>query len=61
MTRNLGATSLRRTRRSCDPLRRYGAVPAPLRQWLSQAAQPWSPATARRERCSGVGAPVSQG
>ena len=48
MTRNLGATSLRRTRRSCDPMRSYDALPAPLRQWLSQAALPWSPTSARR-------------
>ncbi|MEL6887578.1 MAG: DUF6525 family protein [Pseudomonadota bacterium] len=48
MTRNLGATTLRRTRRSSDPMRSYDALPVPLRQWLSQAALPWSPASARR-------------
>jgi len=26
----------------------YDALPAPLRNWLSQAALPWSPASARR-------------
>lgn len=46
--RNLGQTSLRRTRRSGDPMQNYDALPAPLRQWLGQAALPWSPASARR-------------
>jgi len=48
MTRNLGATSLRRKRRACDPMRSYDALPAPLRHWLSQAALPWSPTSAQR-------------
>ncbi len=48
MTRNLGASTLRRKRRSGDPMRAYDALPAPLRHWLSQAALPWSPASARR-------------
>lgn len=26
----------------------YDALPAPLRQWVSEAALPWSPASARR-------------
>ncbi|MEJ6392660.1 DUF6525 family protein [Gymnodinialimonas sp. 2305UL16-5] len=46
--RNLGDTSLRRKRQSIDPMRAYDALPTPLRQWLSQAALPWSPASARR-------------
>ncbi|WP_420861525.1 DUF6525 family protein [Algirhabdus cladophorae] len=48
MTRNLGATSLTKKRRSGDPMRAYDALPTPLRRWLSQAALPWSPASARK-------------
>ena len=48
MTRNLGECSLRRTRRSGDPMALYDGLPAPLRQWLAQAVLPWSPASARR-------------
>ncbi|MDX8354917.1 DUF6525 family protein [Cognatiyoonia sp. IB215182] len=48
MSRNLGATSLRRKRRAADPMRCYDALPAPLRLWLSQAALPWSPISAKR-------------
>ena len=59
MNRNLGTTSLRRKRRSDDPMRSYDALPAPLRNWLSQAALPWSPASARRlwrrARAKGLG------
>jgi len=46
--RNLGATSLPRKRRAADPMRCYDALPGPLRLWLSQAALPWSPASAKR-------------
>jgi len=59
MNRNLGATTLRRKRRADDPMRSYDALPAPLRRWLSQAALPWSPASARRvwarARAAGLG------
>lgn len=48
MRRNLGEVGLRRKRRSRDPMATYDALPAPLRHWLSQAALPWSPASARR-------------
>ncbi|MEL6620570.1 MAG: DUF6525 family protein [Pseudomonadota bacterium] len=48
MTRNLGATTLRRKRRSADPMRSFDALPAPLRRWLAQANLPWSPASVRR-------------
>ena len=48
MTRNLGACSLRRKRRSVDPLQIYDTLPAPLRRWLSEAALPWSPASAKK-------------
>ncbi len=45
---NLGATSIRRKRRTCDPMAAYDALPAPLRRWLSDAALPWSPSSVRR-------------
>ncbi|MDF1668959.1 MAG: DUF6525 family protein [Roseovarius sp.] len=48
MSRNLGATSLPCKRRQHDPMRSYDALPPPLRAWLSQAALPWSTASARR-------------
>ncbi|WP_299747076.1 DUF6525 family protein [uncultured Tateyamaria sp.] len=48
LTRNLGQTSLRGKRRLTDPMRTYDSLPAPLRQWLSQAVLPWSPTSARR-------------
>ncbi|SFO05675.1 hypothetical protein SAMN04487859_11484 [Roseovarius lutimaris] len=48
MSGNLGQSSLRHKRRSGDPMSAYDGLPAPLRQWLSVAALPWSPASARR-------------
>ena len=48
MTTNLGQTPLKRRRRSVDPMRRYDALPEPLRQWLANAALPWSPVSAQR-------------
>jgi len=48
MRGNLGQTSLRRKRRSVDPMNAYDGLPAPLRQWMSQAALPWSPTSVRR-------------
>ena len=48
MSRNLGQSSLRRKRRSGGPMPAYDGLPAPLRQWLSAAALPWSPTSARR-------------
>lgn len=48
MNRNLGSTTLRRKKRADDPMRTYDTLPAPVRRWLSQAALPWSPASARR-------------
>lgn len=47
-SRNLGQTSLSGKRRSGSPMQNYDALPAPLRQWLGQAALPWSPASAQR-------------
>ena len=48
MNRNLGATSLRRKRRSSDPMRAYDSLPPDLRHWLSEAALPWSPISVKR-------------
>ncbi len=48
MNRNLGQCSLRRKRRSSDPMTAFDDLPPPLRQWLTQAVLPWSPASARR-------------
>ncbi len=48
MSRNLGQSTLRRKRRSGDPMVAYDGLPAPLRQWLSEAALPWSPTSVRR-------------
>lgn len=48
MSGNLGQSSLRRKRRSGDPMAAFDGLPAPLRQWLAEAALPWSPASARR-------------
>jgi len=46
MTRNL-RTGLKRRRRA-DPMRDYDRLPPALRQWLAEAALPWSPASVRR-------------
>ncbi|MEM1074170.1 MAG: DUF6525 family protein [Pseudomonadota bacterium] len=48
MNGNLGKTRLRRRRGRDDPMRTFDALPAPLRKWLSEAALPWSPVSARR-------------
>jgi hypothetical protein len=48
MKRNLGDTSLRLKSRSVDPMHTYDALPTTLRHWLSQAALPWSPTSARK-------------
>ncbi|MEM9636546.1 MAG: DUF6525 family protein [Pseudomonadota bacterium] len=48
MSHNLGKCSLRRKRRAHDPMAAFDGLPAPLRQWMSQAALPWSPASVRR-------------
>jgi hypothetical protein len=48
MSGNLGATTLKRRRRSGDPMRAFDALPMPLRRWLAEAALPWSPASCRR-------------
>ncbi|MEM9248574.1 MAG: DUF6525 family protein [Pseudomonadota bacterium] len=48
MTKNLGQSSLRRKRRTADPMTTFDGLPQPLRHWLSEAALPWSPASVRR-------------
>lgn len=48
MSRNLGQSSLRRKRRAGDPMETFDGLPAPVRQWVAQAALPWSPASVRR-------------
>lgn len=46
--RNLGRTSLRRSRRRGDPMRDFDSLPRSLRAWLADAVLPWNPRTARR-------------
>ena len=48
MSRNIGQCSLRRKRRSGNPMETFDGLPAPVRQWVTQAALPWSPASVRR-------------
>lgn len=48
MSRNLGETSLRRRRRSNDPMRDFDALPPEVRRWLAGAILPWSPRSCRR-------------
>ncbi|WP_394153270.1 DUF6525 family protein [Loktanella salsilacus] len=60
MSGNLGATRLRRRRACADPMRTYDRLPPPLRQWLAQAALPWSPKSCHRiwQRAAARGEPV---
>ncbi len=48
MNGNLGSTTLKRRRKGTDPMRSFDTLPPALRQWLSNAALPWSPASCRR-------------
>ncbi|ESQ13778.1 MAG: hypothetical protein JKP98_25960 [Rhodobacteraceae bacterium] len=48
MARNRGATSLRRKRRSEDPMREFDRLPANLRAWLANAILPWRPRSVQR-------------
>lgn len=48
MIGNLGATTLRRRRRSGNAMRAFDELPAPLRRWMAGAALPWSPLSCRR-------------
>jgi len=60
MTRNLGQSSLRRKRRSGNPMDAFDGLPSPVRQWVAQAALPWSPASVRniwsKSRAKGLSA-----
>lgn len=48
MRGNRGHSSLKRKRRSEDPMRDYDRLPAPLRVWLAGAVLPWRPRSAQR-------------
>ncbi len=48
MNRNLGQCSLRRKRRPANPMDTFDGLPAPVRQWVAEAALPWSPTSVRR-------------
>ncbi|UWR21282.1 DUF6525 family protein [Sulfitobacter sp. S190] len=45
---NLGQCDLRRKRRNSHPMDTYDGLPQPVRQWVAQAALPWSPNSVRR-------------
>ncbi|MEM9045361.1 MAG: DUF6525 family protein [Pseudomonadota bacterium] len=47
MRKNRGQTSLRRKRRTEDPMREFDRLPAPLRNWLAGAVLPWRPRSAK--------------
>jgi hypothetical protein len=48
MKRNLGQSSLRRRKRSGNPMDAFDELPSPVRRWITQAALPWSVASVRR-------------
>lgn len=48
MKRNLGQTSLRGKSRTGNIMRSFDQLPKPLRLWLTNAALPWSPASAKK-------------
>jgi hypothetical protein len=48
MNHNLGQSSLRRRKRSGNPMDAFDELPAPVRRWVTQAALPWSAASVRR-------------
>lgn len=48
MRGNRGRTSLRRRRRTEDPMREYDSLPPELRAWLATAVLPWRPRSVRR-------------
>ncbi|MGB0661701.1 MAG: DUF6525 family protein [Mangrovicoccus sp.] len=57
---NLGTHRQKMRRRGENPMRAYDALPQPLRQWMAQAALPWSPASCRKiwQRARASGEPV---
>lgn len=48
MPRNLGATSLKRRRKSGHGMREFDRLPSELRAWLAAAVLPWHPQSVRR-------------
>lgn len=48
MPTNRGQTSLRRRRRSTDPMADFDRLPGELRAWLAAAILPWGPKSVRR-------------
>lgn len=48
MSRNLGATTLRRRARRGDPMRAYDDLPPELRRWIAGAVLPWCPRSCAR-------------
>ncbi|MEP4034982.1 DUF6525 family protein [Pseudophaeobacter sp.] len=46
--RNLGETSVKRRKRSEDPMLAYDQLPRDLRLWIQSAKLPWSSASCRR-------------
>lgn len=59
---NLGKTSLKRRGYAANPMKAYDDLPAPLRQWMANAALPWSTKSCRQIwlRCRNRGEPVAQ-
>lgn len=48
MRGNRGQTSLKRKRRTEDPMRDFDRLPPELRAWLAEAVLPWRPRSVRR-------------
>ncbi len=48
MSRNLGATTLKRRRRPKNAMSEFDRLPAELRGWVATAILPWRPQSVRR-------------
>ncbi|MEM9012425.1 MAG: DUF6525 family protein [Pseudomonadota bacterium] len=48
MPGNRGQTSLKRKRRSEDPMQEFDRLPPELRAWLAEAVLPWRPRSVQR-------------
>ena len=48
MSRNLGATTLKRRRRPSNMMSEFDRLPAELRGWVATAMLPWRPQSVRR-------------
>ena len=46
--KNLGATKLRKRRRTSDPMKEFDQMPKLLRDWLNTASLPWAPKSVHR-------------